>query len=77
MQAAGNFIDDAAAGPDLLRQEDWGVRHMLSPQAQRFEQLAQHLVLQELLLAVRHERSSISFLTAKTFREKRRVAGGL
>jgi transposase len=32
----------------------WGVRHMQWLQAQRFEQLAQHLVLQELLLAVRH-----------------------
>ena len=32
----------------------WGARHMQWLQAQRFEHLAQHLVLQELLLAVRH-----------------------
>jgi transposase len=32
----------------------WGARHMRWLRAQQFEQLAQHLVLQELLLAVRH-----------------------
>jgi transposase len=32
----------------------WGARHTQWLQAQRFDHLAQHLVLQELLLAVRH-----------------------
>lgn len=32
----------------------WGARHVQWLQAQRFDHLAQHLVLQELLLAVRH-----------------------
>jgi transposase len=32
----------------------WGARHVQWLQAQRFDQLAQHLVLQEVLLAVRH-----------------------
>jgi transposase len=32
----------------------WGARHVQWLQAQRFDQLAQHLVLQELLLAVSH-----------------------
>jgi transposase len=32
----------------------WGARHMQWLQAQRFEHLAQHFILQDLLLAVRH-----------------------
>jgi hypothetical protein len=54
LELVAGFVGMRRQGRIYPGKKTWGARHTQWLQAQRFDHLGQHLVLQELLLAARH-----------------------